>query len=625
MIDKITKGNRVAGLVYYLYGPGKSNEHRDPHLVAGWRPPGEIEPGFRTNGTRDFRDLVNQLNAPLDALGINGGKNTVWQCALSAAGEDPLLSDEQWNRIATEFMDKMGFATQDDPAGVRWVAVRHGLSKDGYDHIHIVATLARQDGGLPDVYNDYRRARKACQEIEKQFGLRATASADCTAAPRPSRAETEQARRSGLSEPPRIMLRRIVQDAAATAASEDDFLARIRDSGALVRTRNSTEQPGKTIGYAVALPAGQSKTGKEIWFGGGKLAPDLTLPKLRHRWTHSVDSRPYATTPANGLDARTARAFLRSAACSAAERSRNEGEFFRRLDDAGVLVKLRYSELHPGEITGYSLALPGHADENGDLAWYSGGRLSEKLTMPRLQQRWNAGDRAGRLPAALSPAERNAIWSDVIRLTGEGADELRRLATTDPAGASDAAWATADALRASATALGGTPGRQIRRAATDFDRAARQTYRTIPGPTAAGNGLRTASRLLAMVSGTGSRGVRIDQLLISLIQLAEETARLRLVQMRNHQAAAARGAAESLSAMRRDEALRQRPPAREATAVGARSASGPPKSATRVARADIPAVVRLRPPVPAQRQAPQPVRSSLNQPTRPRKSEGPAP
>ncbi|GAA5056498.1 hypothetical protein GCM10023259_039410 [Thermocatellispora tengchongensis] len=40
MIGKVTRGGRVMGLLYYLYGPGRANEHVNPHLAAGWRHPG---------------------------------------------------------------------------------------------------------------------------------------------------------------------------------------------------------------------------------------------------------------------------------------------------------------------------------------------------------------------------------------------------------------------------------------------------------------------------------------------------------------------------------------------------------------------------------------------------------
>ncbi len=97
-------------------------------------------------------------------------------------------------------------------SAVRWVAVRHAP-----DHIHLVATLARQDRLRPKMWNDFLQVREACQEAERQFGLRATAPADRTAARRPTRAESEQAARRGWAEPPRVTLRREVCTAAAGA------------------------------------------------------------------------------------------------------------------------------------------------------------------------------------------------------------------------------------------------------------------------------------------------------------------------------------------------------------------------------------------------------------------------
>ena len=53
----------------------------------------------------------------------------------------------------------------------------------------------------------------------------------------------------------------------------------------LVRKRFSARNPGQVTGYAVALPGDTAKDGGPVWYGGGKLAADLTLPKLRRRWT----------------------------------------------------------------------------------------------------------------------------------------------------------------------------------------------------------------------------------------------------------------------------------------------------------------------------------------------------
>ncbi|MEO3781760.1 hypothetical protein ABGB12_00380 [Actinocorallia sp. B10E7] len=46
MIGKITRGSNVGNLIVYLYGPGRSSVHEDPHAVAGFRTPTELEPSI---------------------------------------------------------------------------------------------------------------------------------------------------------------------------------------------------------------------------------------------------------------------------------------------------------------------------------------------------------------------------------------------------------------------------------------------------------------------------------------------------------------------------------------------------------------------------------------------------
>ena len=174
MIGKVLRGQRPAGLIRYLYGPGRREEHRDPHLVAGWRDPAELEPPLRPGGRRDFRRLTGLLTQPHAALGPRGLDRPVWHCVVRAAPGDRLLSDAEWGDLARDIMDRTGLAPhgQDDEA-IRWVAVRHAP-----DHIHIVGTLARQDGARPQFWNDYYRVREACHAAEDGTG--------CGAPPRPT-------------------------------------------------------------------------------------------------------------------------------------------------------------------------------------------------------------------------------------------------------------------------------------------------------------------------------------------------------------------------------------------------------------------------------------------------------
>lgn len=115
MIAKISdpRGKRVGGLIRYLFGPGRREEHTDPHIVAGWRHPAELEPPQRPGGHRDFRRLTGLLQQPHAALGPRGFDRPVWHCAVRAAPEDRVLSDDEWAQIAGDIMHRTGLA----PAG----------------------------------------------------------------------------------------------------------------------------------------------------------------------------------------------------------------------------------------------------------------------------------------------------------------------------------------------------------------------------------------------------------------------------------------------------------------------------------------------------------------------------
>jgi len=112
MIGKITdpRGERVEGLVYYLYGPGRREEHTDPHIVAGWRHPAELEPPLREDGKRDFRRLLGLLNQPHAAMGKWGFRRPVWHCSMRAAPGDKMLSDDEWAQIACDVMNRTGLS-----------------------------------------------------------------------------------------------------------------------------------------------------------------------------------------------------------------------------------------------------------------------------------------------------------------------------------------------------------------------------------------------------------------------------------------------------------------------------------------------------------------------------------
>src|SRR5262249_41618858 len=162
MIPKVGKrGNRVGGLLRYLFGPGKLEEHVNPHLVASWRGTealSRLEPPISTDGKRDFRPLIELLEQPVRS-GRNPPRLTVWHCSLSAAGEDRCLTDVQWAHICGEVMAAVGLAPAGDDRAVRWVAMRHADN-----HVHLVATLVRQDGRTAWGWKDKLKSQAACRE-----------------------------------------------------------------------------------------------------------------------------------------------------------------------------------------------------------------------------------------------------------------------------------------------------------------------------------------------------------------------------------------------------------------------------------------------------------------------------
>jgi hypothetical protein len=439
-------------------------------------------------------------------------------------------------------MDRTGLAPEGDELGVRWVAVRHAP-----DHIHLVATLARQDRIRPGIWNDFLRVREACQDAEQWLGLRPTAPADRTAAKRPARAETEQAARRGWEEPPRATLRREVSTAAAGARTEQEFFDRLTRAGVLVRHRHSTIHPGEVTGYAVGLPQHTAKDGGTIWYGGGKLAADLTLPKLRARWADPQAHDPLAG--ATTLPAPAVRAVLRATVAEVAGQAAGEADFFARLRASGVLVRERFSEVNPGEITGYAVTLPGCTGPDGTPRWYGGGRLNDTLTLPRLRDAWARGqhgtaERSGAF--RFTAPERAEIYRHAARQAAAATEHLRRCTAGDPGHGADAAWAAADTLHSVARAMGSPV---LRCAADGYDRAARAAYGRVPDRTDCGDRLRAAARMLAMTGGTaGDSTAQARGLVTNLVTLVDAVAGLREAQAHAAQAAAAREAAERLNA-----------------------------------------------------------------------------
>ncbi|MFB7474290.1 relaxase/mobilization nuclease domain-containing protein [Kitasatospora sp. NPDC056184] len=266
-------GSNTYGLLAYLYGPGKREEHEDAHLVASWD-------GYAPDPGRDPAANLMQLSSVLmmrvNQLGARRPKKFVWHCPVRTAPGDRHLSDEEWAQVARRLVDVAGIAPEGDPDGCRWIAVRHAD-----DHIHIMATTVRGDLKRPRLRGDAYRVQAECRKIEKEWGLRQLKEGDGTAAERPTSAELYKTERLGRPEPVRLQLRDKVRQAVAGAADEAEFFDRLVSAGLLVNRKLGPS--GDVLGYSVADPDDRNAAGDPVLYSGSKLAPDLSLPRIRKR------------------------------------------------------------------------------------------------------------------------------------------------------------------------------------------------------------------------------------------------------------------------------------------------------------------------------------------------------
>ncbi|WP_439678979.1 relaxase/mobilization nuclease domain-containing protein [Embleya sp. MST-111070] len=282
MIAKISgaaeRHDDMAQLVTYLFGPGRSNEHVDPHPIAA---------AAGLDLDLDPMSLAAQLDAPRRLFSTVVKHGSVWTAALSTGPDDRRLTDAEWADAARTLVDRLGFGDDSGRAPCRWVAVRHGVSKRGNDHIHIAVGLVREDGTRADLWRDRVIASAVCADLEQRFRLTPVEGRrDGLGHPGYNRANAECAIRRGRPEPEQVTLARHMRAAAVSARDEQDFLRRLAAYGLIVRPRRAESR--ETVGLSVALPSPDGTPA--IRYGGRRLGADLTLPRLRRQWPDRPDA-----------------------------------------------------------------------------------------------------------------------------------------------------------------------------------------------------------------------------------------------------------------------------------------------------------------------------------------------
>ncbi|MEU3046336.1 mobilization protein [Streptomyces sp. NPDC006984] len=279
MVPDVSTGSDTRGLIVYLFGPGRRDEHTDPHIVAAWDMAGAPDPGRDPAATYSL--LAKRLDHHVDLrtreLGGKKPPQHVWHCPVRTAPGDRYLTDTEWAEVARRIVHATGVAPEGDDKACRWIAVRHAD-----DHIHIMAATVRADGRRPRTHHDGQRAQAECRKIEAEFGLRRLKSGDLTAPRTPTGAERAKAERQGQTVTARHWLREQAYAVAAAVRTEADYFTVLDSLGIKVKTRIGPET-GDVIGYSLAAPGDTNAAGEPVWYGGSKLAPDLSINRLRER------------------------------------------------------------------------------------------------------------------------------------------------------------------------------------------------------------------------------------------------------------------------------------------------------------------------------------------------------
>ena len=594
MIPAVSYGSRMTGLVRYLAGPGRRNEHINQRAVAassvevfaaaGAGTMMNIEIADHLAGTLDEARLVfgvevTRVDRGAKQAAINRGEDwqsavavatrneNVWHCSLSVqpAELDALgvteLDDATWSAITHDFMEGMGFEAQANCAGARWVAIHHGKSSGGNDHIHIAATRVRDDGSIVDLWapdprnpsrkvGDHRRAQQVCRRIAAQRGLRVVSDPERGESSRRgvSYRQEAAAEKAGLAEVPHDVLRRQVWAIAVAAESEAEFVRTVRESGMLINPRWRGDEVG---GYSVGFPASRyaNRDGQPVMHAAKKMLGDnYTLRRLRERWTNDEGARRDALdawrtaerdmplwrgrVDAQGDHASASRAAAEAAkAVDAETRKRvqrrehgrrlgqllrpvaadatSEAEFARALRArSDVVVRLRY-ERDSTRVSGYLVAF---RPEPGDKPVWCAASYIGGLNLTELRARWDDNAQA-RTEARVEwerrrggrrsrPQEAIVQSRERARSAADAASRWQQKVAglPDPrsAGWRRAAGDTAAACAAAAGSMTGAPQRSVNNLADALNAAATQRRSARgPGTAAGGAGKRVAALMLS--------------------------------------------------------------------------------------------------------------------------------
>lgn len=244
MIGKQIKGTGFRGCLNYVLGK------KDAYLIGGTmcgQTPEELAAEFA---------IARQLRPNL--------KVAVFHATLSVDSteklEDSEENDQRWLAIAANYMKAMEFDNN------QYAVVKH--SDTEHDHIHIVASRIRLDGGVVDDSWDYYKSQETIRQLERNYSLETVAPSWETDKRAPTTGERRQLKSKG-NKSVRVQLQDLIDEVTQDNPTMPEFVERLQQQGVEVQVGLTRNGFSKGISYnldGVALSG--SQLGKAYTFYG---------------------------------------------------------------------------------------------------------------------------------------------------------------------------------------------------------------------------------------------------------------------------------------------------------------------------------------------------------------------
>lgn len=288
MIAKITHGRSASQALAYDHGPGRADEHVNPHRVAGNIPGRDWQVRAHTmqrfvsahqNKQQNTKAQADQ-NRESQQRGGHAGKpeRGVYRIALANPKTDRVLSDREWRQIADKFVTR--FAGRDGADMGPWEATRHDAH-----HIHLTISKYGYDGSRVSESHDYRRVASICRDLEQEHGLSNAAERSGRGSGR-VRADREAA---GRGEQPKD--RDWLRETVGRVLKDGGGIEELRNAGVDVKLNQAST--GRISGISYARTHDQGRQGgdhgvhrdgdEQIWFKGSQLGKAYSWNQVREQ------------------------------------------------------------------------------------------------------------------------------------------------------------------------------------------------------------------------------------------------------------------------------------------------------------------------------------------------------